>query len=247
MPLPTQEITAVALALDRARLRTLADNLVNAQTPGFKRAWADASASASGATRTSNADHTDPMAAALRPGAGTPAQALLDLRPAALRATGHGADLAIDGDGWFELATPDGPAYTRRGDFQTDAQGRLVTRDGHPVQAQEGALAWTPNARVAADGTVRDGDRVLGQLRVVRFDGDTTLQRDSQGLLRSAIAPQLATGARVRQGHLEAANTDTAGDMVRLMETLRHSEALHRVVQGLDDLHERTLRKLGEF
>src|SRR4051812_41269914 len=109
-----------------ARLDQIAANLANAQTPAFKRAVTAA---------TSFAQQVDAGSAAAVPGS-----VHIDARPGPLRSTGRSLDVAIAGPGWFELATDTGLAYTRQGDFRVDAQGRLVTPQGHAVMGTTGEI-----------------------------------------------------------------------------------------------------------
>ena len=173
-----------------------------------------------------------------------------DLRHAGLRPTGEALDLAIDGDGFFEVQTEAGPAYTRRGDFRLDAAGRLVTHAGDVVQGQGGPLVLgTTTPTIDRSGRLFDGDKPLGQLKLVTFADPRTLARSEDGLstTNQPATVQPEGEARLRQGHLEASNVNTAAEMVRLMETVRHFEASQKVVQGVDEMTERALRKLGEF
>lgn len=225
---------AGGMAMDVSRMSTIAQNLSNTATPGYKRALPS----------------TLPF---LLEGSSAEAVAAstADLRHASLRPTGAALDLAIDGDGFFEVQTEAGTAYTRRGDFRLDAAGRLVTHAGHVVQGQGGPLVLgTAAPTIDRAGRLFDGDKPLGQLKLVTFaDPRSVLSRGEDGLFTTeqAATVQPEGEARLRQGHLEASNVNTAAEMVRLMETVRHFEASQKVVQGVDEMTERALRKLGEF
>lgn len=223
---------AGGMAADVSRLGTIAQNLSNTATPGYKRAVPTA--------RPFLLEGSEP--AVETSGA--------DLRHASLRPTGEALDLAIDGDGFFEVQTEAGLAYTRRGDFRLDAAGRLVTHAGHVVLGQGGPLVLdTASPTIDRSGRLFDGDKPLGQLKVVAFADARALSRSADGLFTTSQAPtvQPESEARLRQGHLEASNVSPAAEMVRLMETVRHFEASQKVIQGIDEMTERALRKLGEF
>jgi flagellar basal body rod protein FlgG len=227
-------IAAEALAADVARLASISQNLVNAATPGYRR-------EVSFATAMQRSDG----------GWTAVPSSTVDQRVGTLRATGEQHDLAIDGEGFFELLTPGGATYTRRGDFHVDEQGRLVTAQGYQLQGLGGPLQVVDGGAIAIDreGVVMQGEQRLGQVKVVAFDRADRLSRVPGGLFQAAEMPQEASGGsyRIRQGYLEASNVDTAAEMVRLMETMRHFEATQKLVQGVDDMTERALRKLGEF
>lgn len=227
-------IAADALTADVARLTSISQNLVNAATPGYRREISFATA----LQRSDGSWEAVPAAA-------------VDQRRGTLRATGEQYDLAIDGDGFFELRTPGGPAYTRRGDFHVDEQGRLVTAQGYQLEGLGGPVHLIDGSPVVIDrdGVVTQGDQRLGQVKVVAFDRPDRMTPLSGELFQAAEAPRAALGGdyRIRQGYLEASNVDTAAEMVRLMETMRHFEATQKLVQGVDDMSERTMRKLGEF
>ena len=230
------DAAAGSMAGDAARLNAIAMNLANATTTAYKRELPSAQAFA-GALRAA--------------GEGEAAvQTAIDHRPGTLRFTGNALDLALDGDGYFEIQTDAGTAYTRQGDFHVDALGRLVTQAGHPVQGADGPIQLRNGSpTIDRDGRISDGETALGQLKVVRFDKKSELQRAGEGLFLAAAAPTPVTdgGVRIRQAHLEASNVNTASEMVKLMETMRHFEATQKIVQGSDDMLERALRKLGEF
>jgi flagellar basal body rod protein FlgG len=224
---------AGGMAMDVSRMSTIAQNLSNTATPGYKRAVP------SGVPFLLEGSSVEAVAASTA-----------DLRHASLRPTGEALDLAIDGDGFFEVQTEAGTAYTRRGDFRLDAAGRLVTHAGHVVQGQGGPLVLgTTTPTIDRSGRLFDGDKPLGQLKLVTFADPRALARGEEGLFTSeqAATVQPEGEARLRQGHLEASNVNTAAEMVRLMETVRHFEASQKVVQGVDEMTERALRKLGEF
>jgi flagellar basal body rod protein FlgG len=235
MTIDPLDVAAASMANDVARLTSISQNLVNAATPGYRRELSFATA----------------LTQQLGERSMVQQGSVVDPRAGTLRATGLATDLAIDGEGYFELSTPSGPAYTRRGDFRVDAQGRLVTAGGHALQGLGGTLQAVAEGEMSVDreGVVTQGERRIGQIKVVHFDNAAALVREAGGLFRAAEQPQpVAAGSfRIRQGQLEGSNVDTASEMVKLMETVRHFEATQKVVQGVDEMTERALRKLGEF
>lgn len=233
------EAAAASLSSDLARMTSLGHNLANATTPGYKRQL--------GAVQPFQASLAHE--AALSRGALATA---IDQKQGTLRVTSAPLDLAIDGDGFFELRTDAGAAYTRRGDFRVDASGQLVTQAGHLVMGQGGPLVLRSAAPVITkEGRVLEDGQEVGQLKLVSFADPRSLTASEGGAVftapeaAQALAPERAP--RVLQGHLEASNVNTAAEMVKLIETVRHFESVQKVVQGFDEMRERALRKLGEF
>jgi flagellar basal-body rod protein FlgF len=229
---------AASLAGDMNRMTSISQNLVNGTTAGYKR---ELPMTALFERQMADVADAEGNAAA--------APSITDHRLGTLRPTGNPLDLAIDGEGFFELRSEGRALYTRRGDFRLDAGGRLVTQAGEAVQGLGGAIQMPgPNARIDRDGRVFDGDKQVGQIKVVRFDKPQQLTRVSGSLFDAGQAASANDGAgHLRQGHLEASNVNNAAEMVKLVETVRHFEATQKIIQGIDEMTERALRKLGEF
>jgi flagellar basal-body rod protein FlgG len=224
---------------DMARLERVAMNIANAQTTGYKR---EVLAQA-------------PFAARVEAGAAA-VSVLTDARPGTLRPTGQPLDLALAGPGWFEVATPQGLAYTRQGNFRLDAQGRLVTQQGHPVLGAGGDIVLLQAAPVIdANGRVFESAAAAGrqttplaQLRVVRFAPGVTSERLGDGLVLLQGEPVAVPDGemQLRQGFLENSNVSPMHEMVRLLESVRHLEAMQKVALGYDEMLGTSIRKLGE-
>ena len=225
-----------SLQHDMARVDAVATNLANVSTPGYKRQVV--------ATRAFADQVEDAQAAAV----------LTDTRAGTVKTTGQALDLVLAGDGWFEVLTDRGPAYTRRGNFSVDARGRIVTAQGHPVMGKSGEIQLTGRAPVIdAAGNVTEagaaGEAVpVGQLKVLRFDPGQPLQRLGDGLVAPAegMTPVEDHEVQLRQGALENANVNTTHEMVDLIQTMRHFESVHRVLQGYDEMVGGAVRKLSE-
>lgn len=241
--------TLIAMQRNVASLERIANNLANQLTPGYKREILAGRRFSSIEPRfpamlTASAAH------AIDGARSHGAEVLLDLRPASLKQTAQPLDLAISGAGFFEIATPQGPAYTRRGQFQLDAQGRLVTASGWPIIGHTGELHLNPGPVVITpDGTLKQEEQARGQLRLLVAEEPTRLSSIGDGLYVAEGAMRLmAVGeVAIKQGLLEGSNVETAHEMLQLQRTVRHFETLHRVAQGYDEMMGTALRKLGEL
>jgi flagellar basal-body rod protein FlgG len=174
-----------------------------------------------------------------------------DVRAGTLRATGQPLDFAITGNGYFEVMTPSGPAYTRQGNFRVDARGRVVTEAGHAVMGVAGEILLDSPAPVVSAGgriTSVSTQSVLGQLKIVQFADGAVPERLGDGLFGAAPGMvSLREGdVQVRQGFLENSNAASTLEMATLVQAMRHFEGMQKVVQGYDEMLGLAIRKLGE-
>jgi flagellar basal-body rod protein FlgG len=232
-------LTLSSLQTDIARLDNIALNLANVQTPGYKRQVAAA----------------QPFAEAIQAAQGDVAQGASDPRPGSLKMTGQPLDVALTAEGYFEVLTDSGPAYTRAGNFGVDASGRLVTAQGYPVMGRNGDIRLaTRTPTIDAAGRITEtpepgGDaRLVDQLKVVRFARPQSLRRLGDGLVAPGddMAVMNEGEPQLRQGALENANVNSTREMVDLIQTMRHFESMHRALQGYDDMVGTAIRKLTE-
>lgn len=238
-------VAARVMADDLYRLNVTSQNLANAGTAGYKREVVLAR----------------PFVELLR--AGLPVQgaarlvpvslpslgSVVDARPGPLTRTGNPFDVALEGEGFFELAGESGPLYTRQGSFRLDAQGRLVTPAGLPVMSLGGELTLAgTHPEVDPQGRIHDNGRFAGQLKIVTFAAPRELEPLGGGLYRAqqAAQPGVPSGG-VRQGFLESSNVAALPEMVRMIELTRRFEAAQRIVQGYDGMLGGAIRTLGEF
>ncbi|MGC3998566.1 MAG: flagellar hook-basal body protein [Anaeromyxobacter sp.] len=252
-------VTLVSLQQDMGRVDRIAQNLANASTPGYKREVATVRPFAEAVDAARAAGERAPVGLAGAVDATAGLQVLTDARPGTLRMTGQPLDVALEGDGFFEVETPAGPAYTRQGDFRVDASGRLVTAAGNPVMGLNGPIQLTTTTPVIdaagriteprATSTLTAAGQPVGQLKVVRFEHPGALPRLGAGLLAGGpgmtVVPE--GGAQVRQGALENSNVSAMHELVELMQAMRHFESMTRVAQGYDELLGNAIRKLGDL
>lgn len=233
------EITLLAMQADMNRMSSLGTNLANSLTPGYQRQVV-VQRPVGEASFAQRVDRGMSLAGGV--------ELLNDARAGTLKATGAKLDVALVGAGYFEVETPEGLAYTRAGNFQIDARGRLVSAQGHAVMGQAGEIFLTqPNPVIDAQGVIREGDKRVGQLKMVQFDNPQSLTRMGEGLFAPGANGRLASEAdtQVRQGHLENANVSHVHEMLLMMQTLRHFESVQRVAQSYDAMLGSAISKLG--
>ena len=226
------------------RLDVLSNNLANSNTLGFKADQLQFESVLAGASKTA--------------GGGSPSETPVfsgerfstNYSSGPLRQTGNSLDIAIAGDGFFVVNTPDGVAYTKQGNFQRDANGKLVTVDGFEVQGR-GAINIS-GGRVEIDekgGVLVDGVQT-GALDIVDFPKPYALQKMGNALfvpVDPQTVPQPATTAQVKQGFLEDSNVNVILEMARLIETSRYFESCQNAVRSYDDIASKAANDIGKL
>ena len=166
-----------------------------------------------------------------------------------LTQTGNNLDLAIQGQGFFQVQMPDGTlAYTRDGSFKTDSQGRIVTSDGYPVQGgfspvPAGTTGITITASGAATYTTASGSTNF-QIQTARFTNPGGLDAVGHNLYEETPASgtaELGTPAtngfgEIEQGSLELSNVSVVQEMVNLIMAQRAYEVNSKAVQAADEM-----------
>lgn len=146
----------------------------------------------------------------------------------ALTRTGGQLDLAIEGEGFFQIETPLGPRLTRAGNFSSNGEGDLVTNDGFRVLDAGGAPVFIPpgasDLSVSADGTVSSEGRPLTQIGLFLPVDMTNLVREDGVMFRADDGIEPAENGRVLQGFLENSNVDPIGQIARMIEVQRAYE-----------------------
>lgn len=176
----------------------------------------------------------------------------VDLSPGPMRPTGNALDLAIQGDGFFVVETPDGTRYTRRGQYVLDSAGQVVTAEGFPIQGQAGAIVANDvgEINVNPEGEVSVGGVPVGKLRVVTFPDASLLVRGSGGLFQwtgDPLAPTDVTDPKVVQGSFELSNVNPVRGMTEMITTLRTYEAAQKVLKSLSNAERLAAREIAQI
>ena len=247
-------IAATGMDAQETRIQVVANNLANASSPGFKVSRARFQdllyvTERQAGTQSSQVSFV-PTGQSI--GLGTRTAAVDQIfTEGQLDNTGNPTDVAVQGDGFFQLSLPDGTlSYTRDGSFRLDQNGRLVTLDGYAIQPGINIPAGARNLTIGPDGTVsvQVGNATtptqVGQLQVVRFINPSGLQPMGQNLYvqtqasgppQAGIAGQNGFGS-ILQGFLEMPNESVVQEMVELIEAQRAYEAGSKAVQTADNM-----------
>ena len=224
---------------------TIANNLANVNTSGFKRTLLQVQSAPQMAvyalqTQPGNAPGQGVSSASPIGVLGSGAQAMdtpAVFEQGSLQNTGNPVDLGIMGRGFFTIQTPQGIRYTRDGQFARDPQGYLVTFDGNRVVGRNGAIQLQAGAvQIGQDGTIHQNGGVVDQLRIVNFQNLTAVrpEGDNQFVDTGAGLPAADTASTVQQGYLERSNANVVRSMVDLITAQRWFEANQKVIQTQD-------------
>ena len=167
-----------------------------------------------------------------------------------LAQTGGVFDLAIEGDGFFAIETPEGERLTRSGHFVTNADGEMVTADGFRLLDIGGAPIFVPGeargVSIGRDGTISVDDQPLGQIALVR-PGDPSLLRRANGTLLEAQGEVFPAGnAILHQGFLEESNVNPIVEMTRMIEVQRAYEMGQKFLEREDERVRAVVQSLGK-
>lgn len=166
-----------------------------------------------------------------------------------LTMTGGTFDLAVEGEGFFRIDTPDGERLTRAGHFTPDAQGELVTPDGHRLLDLGGAPVFVPPdagpISISRDGTISADGQPLAQLGLVVPEDPSALSRAS-GVLHAVEGDTVPVDNPViLQGFLEESNVNPISEMARLIAVQRAYENGQKFLEGEDQRIRNVVQTLG--
>ncbi len=247
-------VARTGLDAQAARMRVIANNLANVNTTGFKRDRAQfetlAYQTMTAAGAPSSADAKYATGNSLGSGVQMTGTARLNTQ-GALSTTDNPLDVAIEGDGFFQIQMPDGrTGYTRAGNFNLSAEGLLVTNEGYAVQPQIQVPEGVESITIGKDGTVSakmPGEteaNELGQLEIARFVNPAGLEAVGSNLLVETAASGAAqTGVAgldgrgsIQQGALEASNVNVVQELVDMIETQRAYEVSSKMITATDEM-----------
>ncbi len=170
----------------------------------------------------------------------------------AFETTGNPLDLAISGNGYFAIQTPNGVRYTRDGNFYKSANGQIQTVNGQTVLGRNGQGITIPrdtvSIMVGAKGEVYADNVQIGQLEFVQFDNRRAVLKQGDNLYypQEGARPAPATGD-IQQGLLERSNTNVVSEMVELINNHRLYEAGAKAVTTQDSMLEKSVNEVGRL
>jgi flagellar basal-body rod protein FlgG len=247
--------SATGMSAQQLVLDNTANNLANVNTTGFKRselAFQDLLYTSLRQPGTQSSSGQQ-IPTGLEIGNGvTPAGNTKIYTTGALQSTGNQLDVAIDGDGFFQITTLGGlTQYTRDGSFRINSQNQLVTADGYAVNPAVSIPQGTISVTIAPDGTISvvnasspNTSTVVGQLQIAKFVNNAGLSSNGQNLLTATPAsgtPTLGTpgqngAGQLRGGYLEQSNVDVVQEFVNMIQAQRAYEFNTKAIQAADEM-----------
>ncbi|MGV8900065.1 MAG: flagellar basal-body rod protein FlgG [Burkholderiaceae bacterium] len=250
-------IAKTGLDAQQTQMDVIANNLANVSTSGFKRSRAVFEDLLYQTLRQPGAQSSQqtqlPSGLQLGTGVRTVATERI-FTQGNLQQTGNSKDLAIQGEGFFQVLLPDGTtAYTRDGSFQVDSQGQLVTASGFAIQPAMTIPADTLSITVGRDGTVsitQPGSTApvqVGSIQLATFVNSAGLQGMGENLYAETAASGTANtntpGANgaglISQGYVETSNVNVAEELVNMIQTQRAYEINSKAISTSDQMLQR--------
>ena len=254
-------ISKTGMEAQQTQLDTISNNLANVSTNGYKRAHAVFEDLMYQNLRQAGAASSEQttLPTGLQVGLGTRAVATSrNFSQGNLQQSGNNLDVAILGNGFFEVQMPDGTTgYTRDGSFQVNATGQLVTNNGYPVNPGITIPVDARSVTIAADGTVSvllPGEATaqsVAQIQITNFVNPAGLEPRGQNIYAETAASGTPnTGApgqgglgSLRQGFVETSNVNVVEELVAMIQTQRAYELNSKAIQTSDQM----LQKLGQL
>lgn len=259
---------ATGMITETKRTDTIANNLANANTTGYKRDEAvtmdfepmlirrinDLSQSPDVTSfKGFSLMQKEPVVGELGLGSRV-AEIATDHAQGSLQTTGNHLDMAIQGEGYFMVQTPQGVRYTRDGNFYRTGNGRLVTVNGQEVLDRRGRAITIPpesaSFQVSPSGNISADNVPVAQLGLVTFEGgDAVMRKQGNNLyyvVDENLRPRQASGS-IQQGCLERSNTEIVSEMVNLIANYRSYEANSKAVVSQDTLLDKSVNEVGRL
>lgn len=254
-------ISKTGMEAQQTQLDAISNNLANASTNGYKRSHAVFEDLMYQNLRQAGANSTDQttLPTGLQIGLGTRAVAISrNFSQGNLQQSGNSLDVAVSGQGFFELQMPDGTTgYTRDGSFKVNSQGQLVTNNGYTVQPGINIPANATSVTIGNDGTVsvllptQATPQTVGNLQLSNFINPAGLDPKGQNIYAETAAsgaPNNGTPGQnglgiLQQGFVETSNVNVVAELVNMIQTQRAYELNSKAIKTSDEM----LQRLGQL
>ncbi len=241
---------ASGMMLGMSRQDTLANNLANVNTGGYKKDILVASSFPG--MLISRIENQNGEGTATRIPIGTLnsgaciGQIFTDLSQGNLKRTENSLDLALGSAAYFALETPDGERYTRNGEFKLGGDGLLTDNAGNPLLDINDEYIYIED-QFEADkmGNITVNGEYFTTLKIVSFEEPESLRKTGNNLLESTADYYLEENPDLKQGYVETSNVSAVREMVELIKATRSYESLQKVIQAEDETLQTAIEKVG--
>lgn len=230
------ENAAIAMRNKILNIQVVANNLANINTTGFKKGLAFSEVFDEESTNIN--------------------RKLTDFTEGVFEETTNPLNVAISGDAFFTVKTPEGEQLTRCGDFIIDSQGYLSTKEGFHVLGQNGEINLQEEVidengsiTITKNGIVKSNDRILEKLKISKVNNNYTLMKDEgQRFYNEEKVYNIADDRsfEIHQGYLESSNTNAILEMQQMIQLQKDFEASYKMVTSIDSMLSQ-LKDLGKI
>jgi flagellar basal-body rod protein FlgF len=175
-----------------------------------------------------------------------------DMSQGSMQVTGNSLDMALVGEGFFKVRSPQGDFLTRNGSFQLSSDGRLITEQGYEVLGGGSAISLPRDNKLKIDskGVISADNAVVGTIDLVNVSDQKSLEKVGKNLYQirkgsraTEIPPE---NLQVQQGYLEKSNVEIVGEMVNMMEAQRAFEINQKIMTTTDSMESLVINKVGQ-
>ncbi|MEC9489227.1 MAG: flagellar basal-body rod protein FlgG [Halanaerobium sp.] len=245
---------ATGMNAQQLKIDTISNNLANVNTTGYKKSrvnFQDLMYQTLRQAGTMNSQGSQ-IPTGIQVGHGVrPAAIHKIFTPGSFQNTGNPLDIAIEGDGFFQVLMPDGStAYTRDGSLKLDSEGRIVTSDGYSLQPEIFVPQDATAINISADGTVSvqvagsNYPDTIGQIELARFSNPAGMNSIGRNLYQTTVAsgeaitgmPGIEGFGTLAQQYLEMSNVKVVEEMVEMISAQRAYEINSKAIQASDEM-----------
>ncbi len=245
-----------SMAQERA-MDMITNNLANVNTPGFK---GDRLLFESFLQKSLQPESGIPTPEQIKNGSLQPgvedseyllgAEGYTDFSQGGLQRTSNPMDIALKGDGFLTILTPDGERYTRGGTFVTGETGELVTKDGYPLLNDKKQPIFVDGGAfsIGDKGLVTGADgEEIANLLLVKFEDRQQLKKEGNNLYSASdtATGSIATDATVKQGYIEGSNINAVREMAKMITALRSYQTFQKAIQSHSEMTTRLINEVG--
>ena len=244
-------IAGTGMMLQRRLMENITNNIANADTTGYKKEHLVSHTFDEVLVERLNDTHVVGYTRIVGPlNLGTQVDQLyINYDQGGLEGTERNTDLALIGNAFFVVQTPEGERYTRNGAFYIDELGFLIDGEGNLLLGENGAI-YVGGLDFSVDGTggVRVDDVFVDRIRVASFADNETLRKQGSSLFFSLAEPELVTQPYgIRQGFLETSNIDISREMVDMLSVYRTYETNQRMLSMIDETVGKAVNEIGRL
>lgn len=171
-----------------------------------------------------------------------------------LEETGSPLDIAIEGQGFFVVDTPQGEMYTRNGNFSLNDSGEIVTKEGHRLLGESGPIVLEgdfeiKDFQINEEGELLLNNEIIDKIEILHIRNANDLRKYGEGYyqIEEGIEGDFDTfEGKVIQGYLEGSNVDSIKEMVEMISNLRLYESNQKIVQAYDEVLQRAVNDIGK-